>query len=120
MLQGKVRQAASLISSANCRGLLDLDSMIPMGEGNDGNMQWKTTREVLLEKHPQQQTPTTEIPLHDTDSNQSQYDPIMFYRITGDLIKEAATKIQGSATNGVAFACPIRLLHLISVTPWEQ
>ena len=97
MLQGKVRQAASLISNANRKGLLDLDSLIPTSEDNEGNMQWKTTKEVLLEKHPQQRMPSTEILLHDTDFNQSQYDPVMFYRITGDLIKQAATKIQGSA-----------------------
>ena len=81
--------------------------MIPAGEDNNRNMQWKTTREVLREKHPQQRMPTTEILLHDTDSNQSQYDPIMFDRIM-------------MPTNGVAFACPISLLQLISVTPWEQ
>lgn len=72
-------------------------TLIPTGEDKEGNTQWKTTREVLLEKHPQQRMPSTEILLHDIDSNQSQHDPVMFDRITGDLIKEAATKIQGSA-----------------------
>ena len=97
MLQGKVHQAASLISNANRRGLLNLDSLIPTSEDNEGNMQWKTSRDILLKKHPQQQMPSTEVLLHDNDLNQSQYDPVMFERITGDLIKEAATKIQRSA-----------------------
>ena len=99
MLQGKVRQAASLIANANRRGILDLNSLIPTSDDNEGNMQWKTTKKVLLEKLPQQQMPSTEILLHDTDSNQSQYDPVMFDRITGDLIIEATTKIQGSAVH---------------------
>ena len=63
MLQGKVRQAASLISNANRRGLLDIDLnslyLIPTSEDNEGNMQSKTTREVLLKKHPQQRMPSS-------------------------------------------------------------
>lgn len=52
MLQGKVRQAVRLISIANKGGLLTIDSLIPVGEDENGNMQWKTTREILKEKHP--------------------------------------------------------------------
>ena len=39
MLQGKVRQAVNLISNANRRGLLNTDTLIPVGEDKDGNIQ---------------------------------------------------------------------------------
>lgn len=56
MLQGKVRQAVNLLSNANRRGLLPLDSLIPVGIDNEGNTQWKSTKEILLDKHPHGRT----------------------------------------------------------------
>ena len=50
-----------------------------------------------MEKHPAGHIPSDDILLQDTNSQESYYDPIIFERITGDLIREAATEIQGSA-----------------------
>ena len=97
MLQGKVRQAVNLISNANRRGLLNTDTLIPVGEDKDGNIQWKTTNEILMEKHPPECIPSDDILLQNRNCDKSHYDPIIFERITGNLIREAATKIQGSA-----------------------
>ncbi|CAB4031314.1 Hypothetical predicted protein [Paramuricea clavata] len=52
----KVHQAVRLISIADKRGLLSLDALIPDVDSN-GNAIWKTTREILLEKHPEGKTP---------------------------------------------------------------
>jgi hypothetical protein len=50
-----------------------------------------------MEKHAPWRIPSDGILLQDTNSDESYYNPIIFERITGDLIREAATKIQGSA-----------------------
>jgi hypothetical protein len=97
MVQGKDRQAVNLISNANRRGLLNMDTLIPAGEDKEGNIQWKTSREILMEKHAPLRIPSDGILLQDKNSDESYYDPIIFERITGDLIREAFTKIQGSA-----------------------
>ena len=53
MLQRKARQTFHLISNANTGGLLNIGSLIPVGENKGGIIQWKTTRELPKEKHPQ-------------------------------------------------------------------
>ena len=55
-----MRQAVRLISSANRGGLSNIDSLIPVGENENGDTEWKTTREVLLEKHPHGCAPAAE------------------------------------------------------------
>jgi hypothetical protein len=97
MLQGKVRQPVNLLSNANRQGFLPLDSLIPVGIDDEGNTQWKSTKEILLDKHPHGRTPSVDILLQDTYSKQSHFDPILYDRITGDTIRDAANKIQGSA-----------------------
>jgi hypothetical protein len=99
MLQGKTRQAVRLISSANKGGLLNIDSPIPVGENENenGDIEWKTTREVLLEKHPHARPPVAETLLTATDIDELCHDPIIFERITGEAIKIAANNTQGAA-----------------------
>ena len=63
MLQRKARQTFHLISNSNTGGLLNVDSLIHVGEIKGGIIQWKTTRELPKEKHPQdRQTKSTTIP----------------------------------------------------------
>ena len=90
MLQGKARQAVRLISNENKGGLLNIDSLIPTGEDEDGNVQWKTTREVLREKHPQGRAPVAEILLPEPEINETHHDPNIFERIAGEAVKTAA------------------------------
>ncbi|CAB4045801.1 Hypothetical predicted protein, partial [Paramuricea clavata] len=91
MLQGKVHQAVRLISIADKRDALihDVDS--------NGNAIWKTTREILLEKHPEGKTPIPETLLSDTEFDQTCFDPIIFERLTGESIKQAAMRTNGAA-----------------------
>jgi hypothetical protein len=83
---GKVHQAVRLISIADKRGLLSLDVLIPDVDSN-GNAIWKTTREILLEKHPEGKTPIPETLLSDTEFDKTCFDPIIFERLTGESIK---------------------------------
>jgi hypothetical protein len=96
MLQGKVHQAVRLISIADKRGLLSLDALIPDVDSN-GNAIWKTTREILLEKHHEGKTPLPETLLSDTEFEQTCFDPIIFERLTGESIKQAAMRTNGAA-----------------------
>jgi hypothetical protein len=75
-----------LISIADKRGLLSLDVLIPDVDSN-GNAIWKTTREILLEKHPEGKTPIPETLLSDTEFDKTCFDPIIFERLTGESIK---------------------------------
>ena len=68
-----------LISNANKGGLLTIDSLIPTGEDEDGNVQWKTTREVLREKHPQGRAPVAEILLPEPEINETQTMPPLLF-----------------------------------------
>ena len=95
MLQGKVHQAVRLISIANKGGLLSLDALIPDLD-NNGNAIWKTTRDVLLEKHPEGKTPAPETLLSENEFDQTHFDPIIFERLTGESIKQAAMRTNGA------------------------
>ena len=48
--------------NANKGGLLNIDSPIPVGENENenGDIEWKTTCEALLEKHPHARPPVAE------------------------------------------------------------
>ena len=71
LLQGRIRQAVRLISNANKRGCLSLDQLIPVGEDEDENIQMKTTRDILKEKHPDGKTPDPEILLAESNTDES-------------------------------------------------
>ena len=110
MLQGKARQAVRPISNANKGGLLNIDSLISTGEDEDGNVQWKTTREVLREKHPQGRAPVAEILLPEPEINETHHDPNIFERIAGETVKTAAN-------NAAAFVHPSKVPRWIYVIP---
>ena len=97
MLQGKVRQAVRLTSNANRGSLLDIDLLIPVGENENGDTEWKTTREVLLKKHPHSCAPAAETMVTVSEAEDIHHDPIIFERITGEAIKSAANNTQGAA-----------------------
>ena len=97
MLQGKVRQAVRLISNAEKGGLLAIDELIPTGIDEKGNTNWKTTRDILIQKHPEAKIPPPETFLSEPESDETYHDPIVFERITGDNIKQAANRTQGTA-----------------------
>lgn len=96
MLQGKVHQAVRLISNADKGGLLSLDALLPNVDGN-GNATWRSTRDVLLEKHPEANIPSPEVLLPNTEADEICFDPVVFERITGETIKQAAMRTNGSA-----------------------
>lgn len=97
MLQGKVRRATRLISSADNRGLLSIDELVPIGVDENGNTTYQTTREIRMQKHPEGKVPPAELLLEETQNEDSYYDPIIFERITGDTITQAANRTQGAA-----------------------
>ena len=68
-----------------------------MGEDENGDIQWKTTQEVLIEKHPQEKATAAETILTEPEADEIHHDPIVFERITGESIKIAANKTQGAA-----------------------
>ena len=53
MLQGKTRQAVRLISNVSKGGLLNGVTLIAIVEDENGDVQMKTAREVLMDKDPQ-------------------------------------------------------------------
>ena len=57
MLQGKVHQAVRLISNAEKGDLLAIDELIPTGIDEKGNTNWQTTRDILIQKHPEAKIP---------------------------------------------------------------
>ena len=86
MFRGKVRAAMRLISDQSAAGVLNLDEEI------DGT----SVRDILKEKHPQPQVPRPSALLLPVN-NGSNIHPVLFDRITGDLIHSTALRIQGSA-----------------------
>ena len=96
MLQGKVHQAFRLISNAKKGGVLSLNASLCSTDDN-GNAYWKTTKDVLLEKHPEGKVPVPESLLCEQQADETCFDPIIFERITGESIKQAAMRTNGAA-----------------------
>ncbi len=96
MLQGKVHQAVRLISNAEKGGVLSLDALLCSTDDN-GNAYWKATKDVLLEKHPEGKVPVPESLLCEQQADETCFDPIIFERITGESIKQAAMRTNGAA-----------------------
>ena len=83
MLQEKVHQAVRLI---------------PTGIDEKGNTNWQTTRDILIQKHPEaKMPPPAETLLPEPESDETYHDPIVFERITGDNITKAANRTQCTA-----------------------
>lgn len=97
MSLGKVNEALRLISKQHPGKLLSLDQSIPCGQDENGVPICKSTRDILIEKHPQGKTPSPDALLSpDTVENLS-YDPVLFDQITGDAIRLAALHTHGAA-----------------------
>lgn len=62
MLQGKTQQAVRFISNVSEGGLLIMVTLIAIGEDENGDVQMKTAREVLIDKHPQGKIREQKIP----------------------------------------------------------
>ena len=96
MLQGKVNAALRLLSRDENGGVLSLDDLITTGIGQNGEAVQQTTRDVLMEKHPEGK-PVPDDSLLDTNSTNHCHDPIIFEQITGEAIKQAALHTHGAA-----------------------
>ena len=75
MLQGKVNAALRLLSCDDNGGVLSLDDLIPTGIGQNGEAVQQTTRDVLMEKHPEGKLAPDDV-LLDTSSTNHYHDPI--------------------------------------------
>ena len=84
---GKINSAIKYISENSSAGFLNLDDKPVPGSA-------KTVRDILLEKHPPPQTP----PPHALMKEEPLcVNPIMFERLTPDLIKDVGRHTSGSA-----------------------
>ena len=84
---GKIKSAIKYISENSSAGFLCLDDKPVPGSA-------KTVRDILLEKHPPPQTP----PPHALMKEEPLcVNPIMFERLTPDLIKDVGRHTSGSA-----------------------
>ena len=96
MLQGKVNAALRLLSRDDSGGVPSLDDLIPTGIGQNGEVIQQTTRDVLMEKHPEGK-PASDDVLLDTSSTNHCHDQIIFEQITGEVIRQAALHTHGAA-----------------------
>ena len=71
--------------------------MVPVATDVDGNTNWQTTRDILIQKHPEGKLPPPETLLTELEGDETCHDPIVFERITGDSIREAANRTHGTA-----------------------
>jgi len=88
MTAGKVNKALRLLSSSPSGGVLSLDEVIP------DSIAPRTTREVLIEKHPSGKPASPSSLLQGTPTP---VNPIMFENLNSDAIRKAALKIKGAA-----------------------
>ena len=88
--RGKINKALRLLSNSSS-GILGLDDMIP--DQADGSLQ-RTTREILIEKHPAGK-PAPAINL--LQGHQGQANPILFENLNAEAIRKAAMKTNGAA-----------------------
>ena len=93
MMQGEVRNALRYLSRNTSGGVLKLDDMVPDTLHN-GETVSRSTRDILLDKHPLGKDPTAGSLLnHDSEP----INPIMFDSLNADAIHQAALHTQGSA-----------------------
>ena len=87
--EGKVGAALRLLTVTHKGGVLPLDSLVPSGSDSSGNPLFKTTKEILQEKHPQGRVATQNY-LLDPSSGDPCFDPILFDQLDGCVIRQAA------------------------------
>ena len=94
--EGKVGAALRLLTATRKGGVLPLDSLVPSGFDSSGNPLFKTTKEILQEKHPQGRVASQDS-LLDTSSDTPCFDPILFDSLDACVIKRAAFHTHGAA-----------------------
>ena len=97
MSMGKISAAVELLSADARGGVLSLDSQIPCGLDEAGYPLTQSVKDILIDKHPPARMAVPESLLSSDNANAPSYDPILFDRLTGDLIKLAAFHTQGAA-----------------------
>ena len=101
MMEGKVRAALRLLSTENQSGPLRLDDNV--------DESGKSFRDVLEEKHPDPRPIHPDVIL-DTSTVDNNYHPILFDKITPEMIRNSALHTEGSAgTSGMDALCWRRL-----------
>ncbi len=88
--RGKINKALRLLSNSSS-GVLGLDDMVP--DQADGSPQ-RTTREVLIEKHPPGKPAA---PNNLLQGHPGQANPILFENLNAEAIRKAAMKTNGAA-----------------------
>ena len=87
MMRGDVKSALRLLSSEQDSGVLGLKDLC--GEE-------RTVKDVLLSKHPSK-IPADPSMIVDNNPHQDSFHPVIFDKITGALIRKAATRTSGAA-----------------------
>ena len=83
---GKIHSAIRYVSGESSNGVLGIDQPVP-GSG-------KTVRDILLEKHPEPVIPPAQALM---DCEPLSVNPILFERLTPELIKNIGRRAQGAA-----------------------
>ena len=83
---GRTRAALRLLDEESRGGVLALDQEV----------NGKTVRELLKEKHPQAEIPPTDA-LTAPSNQQTQYHPVIFQKVTPAVIRAAALRVEGAA-----------------------
>ena len=94
--EGKVGAALRLLTATREGGVLPLDSLVPSGFDSSGNPLFKTTKEILQEKHPQGRVASQDS-LLDTSLDTPYFDPILFDSLDACVIKRAPFHTHGAA-----------------------
>ena len=97
MSMGKISAAVKLFSADARGGVLSLDSQIPCSLDEAGCPLTQSVNDILTDKHPPARMAVPESLLSSDNANAPSYDPILFDRLTGDIIKLAAFHTQGAA-----------------------
>lgn len=92
MLNGNVRGAIRTLSDDRSKGVLTLSATV-------GENEQRTVREVLREKHPDAApvVPEALLPLDHGSGEASPFHPVLFNRLTGDMVRRMALRTEGAA-----------------------
>ena len=93
MEKGRVKNALRLLSNESSGGVLGLDDLVPV-YNNNGEIQQRTTHDLLIDKHPMGK-PASVSSLLSTPADT--INPIVFDQLNADLILQAAMHTQGAA-----------------------
>ena len=96
MMQGEVQKALRHLSRKTSGGVLSLEDLVPVsnGNGNGNQTHMRTTHDVLLDKHTPGASPVESSLLHDAPEP---VNPIVFDNLNADAIHQAALHTNGAA-----------------------